>query len=79
MQLIQTAKHLGFNLAEIKQMMDVVNASEIAAEQFQVILQEKLATIREKIEQLQQMQGMLENLLQGEPCPLRKGCGVGVK
>ncbi len=76
LQLIQIAKNLGFTLAEIRQIIDLVNESEIPAEQFQEILQDKLGVIQEKIEQLQQMQAMLENLIKGEPCPLRKDCDV---
>lgn len=77
LKLIQTAKNLGFTLAEIKQIILLVNVSEIPAAQFHAILLEKLDTIKEKIVQLQQMQSMLENILDGEPCPLRNGCEVG--
>ena len=76
LQLIQIAKNLGFTLAEIRQIIDLVNESEIPAEQFQEILQDKLGKIQEKVEQLQQMQAMLENLIKGELCPLRKDCDV---
>ncbi|MCJ8162911.1 MerR family transcriptional regulator [Acinetobacter zhairhuonensis] len=76
LKLIQTAKNLGFTLAEIKQIIDLIGENEIPATQFHTILQEKLYMIQEKIGQLQQMQNMLENLLGGEPCPLRKGCDV---
>lgn len=76
LKLIQTAKNLGFTLAEIKQIIDFIGENEIPATQFHTILQEKLYMIQEKIGQLQQMQNMLENLLGGEPCPLRKGCDV---
>mgnify|MGYP006193673819 FL=1 len=77
LKLIQTAKNLGFTLAEIKQIILLVNVSEIPATQFHAILLEKLGAIQEKIVQLQQMQSMLENLLDGEPCPLRRGCEIG--
>ena len=76
LKLIQMAKNLGFTLTEIKQMIDIAGEHEIPATQFQLILREKLAVIQEKIAQLQHMQNMLENLLGGEPCPLRKGCEV---
>ncbi|TCB68580.1 MerR family transcriptional regulator [Acinetobacter sp. ANC 4178] len=76
LKLIQMAKNLGFTLTEIKQMIDIAGEHEIPAVQFQLILREKLAVIQEKIGQLQHMQNMLENLLGGEPCPLRKGCEV---
>lgn len=76
LKLIQTAKNLGFTLAEIKQIIDLVGENEIPATQFHSILQEKLYVIQEKIGQLQHIQNMLENLLDGEPCPLRKGCDV---
>ncbi|MCW8040856.1 MULTISPECIES: MerR family transcriptional regulator [Acinetobacter] len=76
LQLIQVAKNLGFTLAEIRQIIHLVNESEIPAEQFQEILQDKLNTVREKIGQLQQMQTMLENLMKREPCPFKKGCDV---
>ena len=77
LKLIQTAKNLGFTLAEIKQIILLVNVSEIPATQFHAILLEKLGAIQEKIVQLQQIQSMLENILDGEPCPLRNGCEVG--
>ena len=80
LKLIQMAKNLGFTLTEIKQMIDIAGEHEIPAAQFQLILREKLAMIQEKIGQLQHMQNMLENMLEGEPCPLRKGCEVnGIK
>lgn len=77
LKLIQTAKNLGFTLAEIQQITQLTNESEIPVIQFHLILQEKLGIIKDKMAQLQQMQSMLENLLDGEPCPLRKGCEVG--
>lgn len=76
LKLIQTAKNLGFTLAEIQQISQLTNESEIPVIQFQGILQEKLGIIKNKMAQLQQMQSMLENLLDGEPCPLRKGCEI---
>lgn len=76
LKLILTAKNLGFTLTEIKQMIDLTNESEIPATQFHAILLEKLGTIQEKITQLLQMQSMLENLLDGEPCPLRRECEI---
>ena len=48
LQLIQVAKNLGFTLAEIKQILDLVNVNEIPAEQFHMILKDKLNVIREK-------------------------------
>lgn len=76
LKLIQTAKNLGFTLAEIKQIINLINVSEIPATQFHEILLEKLTTIQEKIAQLLQMQSMLENLLEGEPCPLNNQCEI---
>lgn len=76
LQLIQTAKNLGFTLTEIKQILDLVNISEIPAAQFQHILKEKLSAIREKIQQLQNMQNLLENLVIGEACPFKKDCDI---
>ena len=79
LKLIQTAKNLGFTLSEIKQIIDIIGENEIPATQFHAILQDKLAMIQEKIGQLQFMQNLLENLLRGEPCPLRKDCEVNDK
>lgn len=76
LKLIQTAKNLGFTLAEIKQIIDLINVEEIPATQFHQILLEKLSTIQEKIAQLIQMQTMLEKLLEGEPCPLNNKCEI---
>ena len=61
LKLIQTAKNLGFTLAEIKQNINIVGENEIPAEQFQLILREKLVMIQEKMGQLQHIQNMLEN------------------
>lgn len=74
--LIQTAKNLGFTLTEIKEILDLVNITDIPAEQFQNILRTKLKTIEEKIAQLHDVQTLLNNLLLGEPCPLRKNCNI---
>ena len=74
LQLIQVAKNLGFTLAEIKQILDLVNVNEIPAEQFHMILKDKLSVIGEKILQLQNIQNLLENLVVGEACPFKKDC-----
>ncbi len=76
LQLIQVAKNLGFTLAEIKQILDLVNVNEIPAEQFHEILTDKLNLIREKIHQLQNIQHLLENLVIGEACPFKKDCDI---
>lgn len=76
LQLIQAAKNLGFTLTEIKQILDLVNVNEIPAEQFHKILNDKLSVIREKIMQLQNIQNLLENLVIGEACPLKKDCDL---
>ncbi|MFW1851751.1 MerR family transcriptional regulator [Acinetobacter guillouiae] len=76
LQLIQVAKNLGFTLAEIKQILDLVNVNEIPAEQFHMILKDKLSVIDEKILQLQNIQNLLENLVVGEACPFKKDCDL---
>ncbi len=76
LQLIQIAKNLGFTLTEIKEILDLINVSDLPAEQFQNILRNKLQAIEEKVSQLQGMQLLLNNLLLGEPCPLRKNCNI---
>lgn len=76
LQLIQVAKNLGFTLAEIKQILDLVNVNEIPAEQFHMILKDKLSVIGEKILQLQNIQNLLENLVVGEACPFKKDCDL---
>lgn len=76
LQLIQVAKNLGFTLAEIKQILDLVNVNEIPAEQFHMILKDKLSVIGEKILQLQNIQNLLENLVDGEACPFKKDCDL---
>ena len=70
------SKNLGFTLAEIKQILDLVNVNEIPAEQFHEILTDKLNLIREKIHQLQNIQHLLENLVIGEACPFKKDCDI---
>lgn len=71
LQLIRTAKNLGFALNEIKQILAMTVQDEIPAAQVQVILQEKLQQIDEKIAQLYQIRTMLHQFAQAEPCPLR--------
>lgn len=78
LQLILQAKSLGFSLAEIKQLSDLVAQADIPAEQMQLIFQTKLSTIDEKINQLEQMRSMLTHLMLGAPCPLKQQCVKGV-
>lgn len=72
LRLIQEAKNLGFTLTEIKQILDLINIADIPADQFQDILLGKLQIIKEKIAQLQSIQSLLNNLLLGNPCPLKR-------
>ncbi|WP_332605212.1 MerR family DNA-binding protein [Acinetobacter sp. ESBL14] len=76
LQLIRTAKNLGFALSEIKQILAMTAQDEIPAPQVQTILQEKLNMIDEKIAQLHQIRTMLNKLTQGEACPLRADCPI---
>lgn len=78
LQLIRTAKNLGFSLREIKQILEMTAQNEIPALQVQTIFQEKLNMIDEKIAQLHRMRSMLSGLVQGEACPLRKDCPIPV-
>lgn len=75
-QLIRTAKNLGFSLHEIKQILAMTAQQEIPADQVHTIFQEKLDVIDEKIAQLNQIKLMLSRFTQGEPCPLRKDCPI---
>ncbi|MBC69454.1 MULTISPECIES: MerR family DNA-binding protein [Acinetobacter] len=75
-QLIRTAKNLGFSLHEIKQILAMTAQQEIPADQVHNIFQEKLDVIDEKIAQLNQIKLMLSRFTQGEPCPLRKDCPI---
>lgn len=45
LKLIQTAKNLGFTLAEIRQITQLINENEIPATQFRSILSEKLGVM----------------------------------
>lgn len=76
LQLIQVAKNLGFTLTEIKQILDLVNISDIPVDQFQTILQDKLSMIQDKIFQLKNIQHLLESLIIGAVCPLKKDCDL---
>lgn len=76
LQLIQVAKNLGFTLTEIKQIIDLVNISDIPVDQFQTILQDKLSMIQDKIFQLKNIQHLLESLIIGAVCPLKKDCDL---
>ncbi|ERQ00200.1 MerR family transcriptional regulator [Acinetobacter sp. COS3] len=75
-QLIRTAKNLGFSLHEIKQILAMTAQQEIPADQVHNIFQEKLDVIDEKIAQLNQIKLMLSRFTQGEPCPLRQDCPI---
>ncbi|MDM1018922.1 MerR family transcriptional regulator [Acinetobacter sp. VNK23] len=76
LQLIRTAKNLGFSLGEIQQILEMTAQDEIPATQVQGIFQEKLNMIDEKITQLHQIRTMLSRFTQGEACPLRKDCPI---
>lgn len=76
LQLIRTAKNLGFSLNEIKQILAMTAQDEIPAPQVQSIFQDKLDLIDEKIAQLHQIRTMLSQFTQGEACPLRKDCPI---
>lgn len=76
LQLIRTAKNLGFSLGEIQQILEMTAQDEIPAIQVQGIFQEKLNMIDEKIAQLHQIRTMLSRFTQGEACPLRKDCPI---
>ncbi|ENX60411.1 MULTISPECIES: MerR family DNA-binding protein [Acinetobacter] len=76
LQLIRTAKNLGFSLNEIKQILAMTAQDEIPAPQVQSIFQDKLDLIDEKIAQLHQIRTMLSRFTQGEACPLRKDCPI---
>ena len=75
-QLIRTAKNLGFSLHEIKQILAMTAQQEIPADQVHTIFQEKIDVIDEKIAQLNKIKLMLSRFTQGEPCPLRKDCPI---
>ncbi|MDH0029887.1 MULTISPECIES: MerR family transcriptional regulator [unclassified Acinetobacter] len=76
LQLIRSAKNLGFSLGEIQQILEMTAQDEIPAIQVQGIFQEKLNMIDEKIAQLHQIRTMLSRFTQGEACPLRKDCPI---
>ncbi len=76
LQLIRSAKNLGYTLNEIKQILNMTAQEEIPAAQVQTLLQEKLNLIDEKIAQLYQIRSMLTQFTQGEPCPFRADCVI---
>ncbi|KYQ85241.1 heavy metal-responsive transcriptional regulator [Acinetobacter sp. NRRL B-65365] len=76
LQLIRSAKNLGYTLNEIKQILAMTAQDEIPAAQVRTIVQEKLNLIDEKIAQLYQIRTMLSKLTQGKPCPLRADCPI---
>lgn len=73
-QLIKIAKVLGFSLAEIKQILTLMEQGDIPSGQVQQTIQQKIELIDEKIAGLNNIRGMLVNLSLGEDCPLRKNC-----
>ncbi|MFI8033943.1 MerR family transcriptional regulator [Acinetobacter sp. ABJ_C3_5] len=79
LQLIRSAKNLGYTLNEIKQILNMTAQEEIPAAQVQTLLQEKLNLIDEKIDQLYQIRSMLTQFTQGEPCPFRADCVIPVR
>lgn len=78
LQLIRSAKNLGYTLNEIKQILNMTAQEEIPAAQVQTLLQEKLNLIDEKIAQLYQIRNMLTQFTQGESCPFRADCVIPV-
>lgn len=78
LELIKTAKALGFSLAEIKQVSLLLAQGDIPASQLQQALQDKIALIDDKLAKLQQMRLLLLNALQGADCPLRQDCDLPV-
>lgn len=76
LELIKTAKALGFSLAEIKQVSLLLAQGEIPGTQVQQALQAKIALVDEKLAKLQQMRLLLLNALQGADCPLRQDCDL---
>ena len=75
-QLIKTAKLLGFSLGEIKQMLNLIEQGDIPGGQVQQTIQKKIELIDEKIGRLNDIRQMLVNLSVGEDCPLRKNCAL---
>jgi DNA-binding transcriptional MerR regulator len=73
-QLIKTAKMLGFSLAEIKQMLQLMQQGDIPSGHVQQTIQQKINVLDEKIERLHDIRRMLINLSIGEDCPLRNHC-----
>jgi len=76
LQLIRTAKNLGFSLTEIKQILALTTQGEIPAIQVHGIFQDKLNMIDEKISQLLHIKTMLSRFTQGAACPLRADCPI---
>ncbi len=75
-QLIKTAKLLGFSLSEIKQMLNLIEQGDIPGGQVQQTIQKKIELIDEKIGRLNDIRQMLVNLSVDEDCPLRKNCAL---
>lgn len=76
LELIKTAKTLGFSLAEIKQVSLLLAQGDIPASQLQQALQNKIAMIDDKLAKLQQMRMLLVNAARGADCPLRQDCDL---
>lgn len=75
LELIKVAKSLGFSLAEIKQVSDLLAQGEISSENLKELIAKKLTIIDEKIQHLQHIRQLLQNIPAVE-CPLRQGCRV---
>lgn len=61
-QFIQTAKNLGFSLAEIKALLNLKHAEDSTCEKVKNLAQQKLDLIAEKIQQLTHMHNMLAEI-----------------
>lgn len=74
LELIKTAKALGFSLAEIKQVSLLLAQGAVPGTRVQQALQDKIAMIDEKLAKLQDMRQLLMSAAQGADCPLQQDC-----
>lgn len=76
--LIRRAQEAGFSLTEIQELFTGFNKDVPVSARWTALSQRKLAELKEKIEGLQFMQGVLQDMVQNCTCKTLEDCGEGI-
>lgn len=76
--LIRRAQEAGFSLTEIQELFTGFTKDVPVSARWSALSQRKLAELKEKIEGLQFMQGVLEDMVQNCTCKTLEACGEGI-